>query len=143
MKLVEMERELGDFLGRKAEDIKREIVDTAIVLKREKGKSVYVSVFRQGKYDIRVDDKDVYGNYKDDERFLFKFFLIEPGDLDKYEALEVDEDGKLVDDEGDEYDPYRVLKNMRKSILEGEYAGFNYQWEMFIRAFYIWKKGDV
>ena len=140
MKLVEMEKELGNFLNRRVEDIKMEIVDTVVVLKRMKGKSVYVSIFKQGKYDIRIDDKDVYGNYKDNERFLFKFFLIEPGDLDKYEALEVDEDGKLVDDEGDEYNPRKVLRDMKKLILTGKYTGFNYQWEMFVRAFHEWRK---
>jgi len=127
MRLNEMEKELGEFLGRRAEDIKREIVDAAVVLKRLNGKSVYMSIFKQGKYDIRMDDKDAYGNYKDNERFLFKFYPIEPGDLDKYEALEVDEDGKLVDDEGDEYVPSRELRDMKKLILAGKYTGFNYQ----------------
>ena len=140
MRLDEMEKELSEFLGRRAEDIKREIVDTAVVLKRTKGESVYVSVFRQGKYDIRRSVRDLYENYKDNERFLFKFFPIEPGDLDKYEALEVDEDGKLVDDEGDEYNPSKVLKDMKKLVLTGKYTGFNYQWEMFVRAFHEWVK---
>jgi len=141
MKLVEMEKQLGNFLNRRVEDFKREIVDSAVVVKRLKGEYVYVSIFKQGKYDVHSGTRDLYDDYKDDERFLFKFFPIEPGDLDKYEALELDEDGKLVDDEGDEYNVNKVIKDMKRLILAGKYTGFNYQWEMFVRAFHEWRKG--
>ena len=135
-----MEKQLGNFLSRRVEDIKREVVDNAVVVKRLKGESVYVSIFKQGKYDVRMSVRDMYANYKDNERFLFKFFPIEPGDLDKYEALELDEDGKLVDDEGDEYNPIKVIRDVKKLILAGKYTSFNYQWEMFVRAFHEWRK---
>jgi hypothetical protein len=143
MKLIEMEKQLGDFLNKKVEDIKRELIDNAVVVKRFKGESVYVSIFKQGKYDIRVSTRDMYDDYKDNERFLFKFFPIEPRDLDKYETVELNKNGKLVDDEGNEYNTVKVINDMKKLILKRGYTCFNYQWKMFVRAFNDWMKENV
>jgi len=134
-----IEKKLEKFLGIDAGELRNEIINKAVWLKKDHSKMVAVRIFDDGSY---VLDFGQEGSFEDlDEGFRFEFSLIEPWDLPDYESVsEKDEGGWLDQDNGDEFeDDDELLEAVRNTISSGFYGRFEEEWKKFLLAFQEWR----
>ena len=134
-----IEKKLEKFLGIDAGELRNEIINKAVWLKKDYSKMVAVRIFDDESYVI---DYGQEGSFEDlDEGFRFEFSLIEPWDLPDYESVsEKDEGGWLDQDNGDEFeDDDELLEAVRNTISSGFYGRFEEEWKKFLLAFQEWR----
>jgi len=137
-----IEKELEEFLGIEAEDLRDEIIKKAVCLKKDTSKMVILRIFPDGTYDVGIGQEGSYDGYDSEERLWVSFSLIEPWDLPEYETVVEDEDGNgYIDQEnGDEFkDDDELLDAVRTSVSSGFYDKFEEEWEGFLLSFQEWR----
>jgi len=137
-----IEKELEEFLGIEAGDLRDEIVEKAVCLKKDHSKMVVLRIFPDGTYDVGIGQEGNYDGYDNDERLWASFSLIEPWDLPEYGTVIEDEDGSgYVDkDNGDLFeDDDELLEEVRTSVSSGFYGRFEEEWKKFLLAFQEWR----
>ena len=137
-----IEKELEEFLGIEAGELRDEIVEKAVWLRKDPSKFVAVRIFPDGTYDVGIGQEGSYDGYDSGERLWVEFSLIEPWDLPEYETVVENEDGDgyVDEDNGDEFkDDDELLEAVRISVASGFYDRFEYEWEKFLLAFQEWR----
>ena len=137
-----IEKELEEFLGVGAEELREEIINEAVWLRKDHSKMVVFRIFPGGTYDLGIGQEGSYDGYDNGERLWASFSLIEPWDLPDYESITQNDDGSYTDpDTGDEYeDDGELLEAVRTSVASGFYHKFEEEWEGFLFAFQEWRK---
>ena len=142
MEKEKIEKELEEFLGIEAEDLRDKIIEKAVCLKKDNSKMVVLRIFPDGTYDLGIGQEGSYDGYDNDERLWVSFSLIEPWDLPEYETVVGDEDGGgYVDqDNGDIFeDDDELLDAVRTSVSSGFYGRFEEEWKKFLLSFQEWR----
>jgi len=135
-----IEKELEEFLGVGAEELRDEIIEEAVWLRKDPSKFVAVRIFPDGTYDVGIGQEGSYDGYDSTERLWVEFSLIEPWDLPEYETVVENEDGYIDQDNGDEFkDDDELLDAVRTSVASGFYDKFEYEWKKFLLAFQEWR----
>ena len=137
-----IEKELEEFLGVGAEELRDEIVEKAVWLRKDPSKFVAVRIFPDGTYDVGIGQEGSYDGLSNEERLWVEFSLIEPWDLPEYETVVENEDGDgyIDQDNGDEFkDDDELLDAVRTSVASGFYDEFEEEWEGFLLAFQEWR----
>ena len=136
-----IEKELEEFLGVGAEELRDEIVEKAVWLRKDPSKFVAVRIFPDGTYDVGIGQEGSYDGLSNEERLWVEFSLIEPWDLPEYETVVENEDGDgyIDQDNGDEFkDDDELLDAVRTSVASGFYDEFESEWEKFLKQFNEW-----
>ena len=136
-----IEKELEEFLGIKAEDLRDEIVEKAVWLTKDPSKMVVLRIFHNGDYDVGIGQEGNYDGYDNDERLWVSFSLIEPWDLPEYQTVVENEDGDGYIDElsGEEFkDDEELLEEVRTSVSSGFNGRFEEEWKKFLKDFAEW-----
>ena len=137
-----IEKELEEFLGIEAGELRDEIVEKAVWLRKDPSKFVAVRIYTDGSYDVGIGQEGSYDGLSNEERLWVEFSLIEPWDLPEYETVVDNEDGDgyVDEDNGDEYkDDDELLDAVRTSVASGFYDKFEEEWEGFLLAFQEWR----
>ena len=132
-----IERKLEEFLGIETGDLRDEIIEKAVWLRKDPSKFVAVRIFPDESYDIGIGQEGSYDGL--DERFWFEFSLIEPWDLPEFET--VDWDGEAYVNELTEEvfkDDDELLEAVQMDVGSGFYDKFEYEWKKFLRKFDEW-----
>ena len=139
-----IEKELEEFLGVDPEELKDEIIEKAVWLRKDHSKFVVVRVYTDGSYDVGIGQEGSYDGLSNEERLWVEFSLIEPWDLPEYETVVENEDGDgyVDEDNGDEFkDDDELLDAVRTSVASGFYDKFEGEWEKFLQEFNEWHGG--
>jgi len=138
----EIEKELEEFLGIRADDLKDTIIGTAVWIKKDTSRMVVLRIFPDGTYDISIGQKGSYDGYDGNERFWYEFSIIEPWDLPDYESVQLNDDYTYTDTEtGYEYESEdELLGKVETSVFSGFYHKFKEEWEDFLRGFHRWRQ---
>jgi len=137
-----IEKELEEFLGIEAGELRDEIIEKAVWLDKDYSKMVVLRIYPDGSYDVGIGQEGSYDGLSNEERLWVEFSLIEPWDLSEYETVVENEDGDgyIDQDNGDEYkDDDELLDAVRTSVASGFYDEFEYEWEKFLLAFQEWR----
>ena len=137
-----IEKELEEFLGIEAGELRDEIIENVVWLRKDPSKFVAVRVYTDGSYDVGIGQEGSYDGLSNEERLWVEFSLIEPWDLSEYETVIENEDGDgyIDQDNGDEFkDDDELLDAVRTSVASGFYDKFEYEWEKFLLAFQEWR----
>jgi len=138
MENEKIEKELEEFLGIEAEELRDEIVEKAVWLDKDYSKMVVLRVYSDGSYDVGIGQKGSYDGLSNDERLWVEFSLIEPWDLPEYETFAGVVGGYIDEDNGDVFDDDGLLDAVRTSVASGFYDKFEYEWKKFLREFDEW-----
>jgi len=136
-----IEKELEEFLGVAIDDLRDEIVEKAVWLRKDSSKMVAVRIFPDGTYDVGIGQEGNYDGYDNDERLWVSFSLIEPWDLPEYQTVVENEDGDGYIDElsGEEFkDDEELLEEVRTSVSSGFNGRFEEEWKKFLKDFAEW-----
>jgi len=136
-----IEQKLEEFLGIEAGELRDEIVENAVWLRKDPSRFVAVRIYTDGSYDIGIGQEGSDDGLSNEERFWVEFSLIEPWDLPEYETVAENEDGNgYIDvDDGDEYkDDDELLEAVRTSVASGFYDEFESEWKEFLKQFDEW-----
>jgi len=134
-----IEKELEEFLGIETGDLRDEIIEKAVWLRKDNSKMVVLRIFPDGTYDVGIGQEGSYDGL--DERFWFEFSLIEPWDLPEFETVVENDDGGWIDqDNGDEFeDDDELLDAVKTTVSSGFYGRFEEEWKKFLLAFHEWR----
>jgi len=88
-----IEKEMEEFLGIGARELRDEIIEEAVWLRKDNSKMVVLRIFQDGTYDADVGQEGSYDGYDDGERLWASFSLIEPWDLNEYKTVTENDDG--------------------------------------------------
>ena len=135
-----IEQKLEEFLGVGVGELRVEIVEKAVWLRKDHSKFVAVRIFPDGSYDVGIGQEGSHDGLSNEERLWVEFSLIEPWDLSEYETVTEKDDGGWIDqDNGDEYeDDDELLEAVRTSVASGFYDDFEFEWKKFLREFDEW-----
>jgi len=136
-----IEKELEELLGIETGDLRDEIIEKAVWLRKDPLKFVAVRIFPDGTYDVGIGQEGSYDGYDSGERLWAEFSLIEPWDLPEYETVIENEDGDgYVDqDNGDVFeDDDELLEAVRTTVSSGFYGRFEEEWKKFLGEFDEW-----
>ena len=136
-----IEKELEEFLGVAIDDLRDEIVEKAVWLRKDSSKMVAVRIFPDGTYDVGIGQEGNYDGYDNGERLWASFSLIEPWDLTAFETVVEDEDGDGYVNEynGDGFENYEeLLDAVKDDVYSGFYDKFEYEWKKFLEDFAEW-----
>ena len=134
-----IEKELEEFLGIETGDLRDEIIEKAVWLRKDNSKMVVLRIFPDGTYDVGIGQEGSYDGL--DERFWFEFSLIEPWDIPEFETVVENDDGGWIDqDNGDEFeDDDELLDAVKTTVSSGFYGRFEEEWKKFLLAFHEWR----
>ena len=133
------EKELEEFLGVGAEELREEIIKEAVWLRKDHSKIVVLRIFPDGSYNTGISREGSYDGHEDGERLWASFSLIEPWDLSDYESVIENEDEYTDPDTGDEYeDDDELLEAVRTSVASGFCDRFEEEWKIFLKEFDEW-----
>jgi len=136
-----IEQKLEEFLGIEAGELRDEIFEKAVWLRKDPSKFVAVRIFPDGSYDVGIGQEGSHDGLSNEERLWVEFSLIEPWDLPEYETVVENEDGDgyIDQDNGDEFkDDDELLDAVRTSVASGFYDDFEYEWKKFLKEFDEW-----
>jgi len=135
-----IEKKLEEFLGVSVEDLKNEIIEKAVWLRKDNSKIVVVRVFPNKTYDVSIRQVGHPDGYKYRERLWAEFYLIEPWDLPEFETVVENDNGGWIDqDKGDKFkDDDELLGAVRDAVLSGSYDKFKYEWNWLLSEFYAY-----
>ena len=137
-----IEQKLGEFLGVDVGELRDEIVEKAVWLRKDPSKFVAVRIYPDGSYDVGIGQEGSHDGLSNEERLWVEFSLIEPWDLPEYEIVIENEDGEgYIDSDGFGYDVDELLDAVRTSVASGFYDEFESEWEKFLKQFNEWYEG--
>ena len=132
-----IERKLEEFLGIEIGDLRDEIIEKAVWLRKDPSRMVVLRVFPDGSYDIGIGQKGSYDGL--DGRFWFEFSLIEPWDLSGFKTVVEDGDGYIDEYNGDKFeDDEEILDAVKHDVASGFYGKLEYEWKKFLKEFDQW-----
>jgi len=134
-----IEQKLKEFLDVDVGELRDEIIENAVWLRKDPSKFVVVRIFPDGTYDVGIGQQGSHDGLSYEERFWVEFSLIEPWDLPEFETVIENEDGEgYIDSDGFGYDVDDLLEAVRTSVASGFYDDFEYEWEKFLKEFDEW-----
>jgi len=132
-----IEKKLDEFLGIEAGDLKDEIIEKSVWLRKDPSKMVVLRIFPDGTYDVGIGQEGSYDGL--DERFWFEFSLIEPWDLPEFGTVVEDGDGYIDEYNEDKFeDDEELLDAVKHDVASGFYNKFEYEWKKFLKEFDRW-----
>ena len=134
-----IEQKLKEFLDVDVGELRDEIIENAVWLRKDPSKFVVVRIFPDGTYDVGIGQQGSHDGLSYEERFWVEFSLIEPWDLPEFETVIENEDGEgYIDSDGFGYDVDDLLDAVRTSVASGFYDDFELEWKKFLREFDGW-----
>jgi len=134
-----IEKKLEKFLGIDAGELRDEIIEKAVWLRKDHSVMVVLRIFRDGSYRIGIGQEGSYDGYDNGERLWASFSMIDPWDIPEYESVIENGDGYIDQDNGDEFeDDDELLDAVQTTVSSGFYGRFENEWKKFLKEFNEW-----
>ena len=134
-KMEFIKERISSYLGVDIDQLRREIIEKAIVIQKDHSKKVLLEIYGKSEYYISIVQEG-YG-YSGNSEFSYEFSLIEPWDIYGFEDIVYNSDEGLYVDEsnGEVFTEEDLLEEAKIDAVDGWCGEFEYEFRRFLIEF--------